>query len=108
MAATDTKATDTKDTDIKDTDTKDMGTPDGGSSESSPSEVRVAAWVAVTEGIHRVRESLPSSRQCAFFGGLGALAALSVIEWPVAAAIALGTVVAQRGDRRPRSESARA
>lgn len=43
-----------------------------------------------------VRDNLPSREEVAYFGGLGLLAALSVIEWPVAAAIGVGTVVAQR------------
>jgi hypothetical protein len=43
-----------------------------------------------------VRENLPPREQMAYYGGLGLLAALSVIEWPVAAAIGVGTMVAQR------------
>lgn len=80
------------------TDTKPTEAPAGDSPESRSSEV-VPGWEAVTEGMRRVRRSLPTPGQCAFFGGLGALAALSVIEWPVAAAIAIGAVVAQRGER---------
>ena len=44
-----------------------------------------------------VRSYLPSRQMTAWFGGLGLLAAFSVIEWPVAAAIGVGTVVARRG-----------
>lgn len=43
-----------------------------------------------------VRGYLPSRTMMAFYGGLGALAALSAIEWPVAAAIGVGAAVAQR------------
>ncbi|MBB5159650.1 hypothetical protein [Saccharopolyspora phatthalungensis] len=43
-----------------------------------------------------VRGYLPSRQMMLFYGGLGALAALSVIEWPVAAAIGAGVALAQR------------
>ena len=46
--------------------------------------------------VDTVRTNLPSREEMAYYGGLGLLAALSVIEWPVAAAIGVGTVVAQR------------
>ncbi|MFC4000576.1 hypothetical protein ACFS2C_10930 [Prauserella oleivorans] len=39
---------------------------------------------------------LPSPRKAAYFGGLAVLAALEVIEWPVALAIGVGTAVAAR------------
>ncbi|RCV57608.1 hypothetical protein [Marinitenerispora sediminis] len=43
-----------------------------------------------------VAEHLPSPGQCAYYTGLGALAVFGVIEWPVAAAIGVGTAVARR------------
>lgn len=43
-----------------------------------------------------VRGALPSRDQLLFYGGLTAAAALSVIEWPVAAAIGIGTAVVRR------------
>ncbi|WP_235883732.1 hypothetical protein [Saccharopolyspora elongata] len=46
-----------------------------------------------------VRGSLPSWEMTAFYGGLGALAAFAVIEWPVAVAIGVGAVIAQRSGR---------
>lgn len=46
--------------------------------------------------VDTVRSTMPSREEMAYFGGLGLLAALSVIEWPVAAAIGVGTVIAQR------------
>ncbi|PKW13127.1 hypothetical protein [Saccharopolyspora spinosa] len=46
--------------------------------------------------VNTVRENLPSPQMMAFYGGLGALAALSVIEWPVAAVIGVGTAITQR------------
>ena len=39
--------------------------------------------------------AMPSPRKTAYYLGLGALAAFEVVEWPVAAAIAAGTWVAQ-------------
>lgn len=50
----------------------------------------------VTGAVNAVREKLPPREQMAYFAGLGLLAALSVIEWPVAAAIGVGSVIAQR------------
>ncbi|WP_322779649.1 hypothetical protein [Frankia sp. Cas4] len=38
---------------------------------------------------------LPSPAQTAFYLGLGALAVAEVVEWPIAAAIGVGTYVAQ-------------
>lgn len=46
--------------------------------------------------VETVRGYLPSPQMGLWLGGLGAMAALSVIEWPVAAAIGAGTVVAKR------------
>jgi hypothetical protein len=40
--------------------------------------------------------ALPSRERLAYYGGLGALAAFGLLEWPVAAAIGVGTVIAQR------------
>jgi hypothetical protein len=39
--------------------------------------------------------TLPSPAKTAYYLGLGALAAVEVVEWPVAAALAAGTYVAQ-------------
>ena len=46
-----------------------------------------------------VRSLLPSTEQVLFYGGVAALAAFEIIEWPVAAVVAAGTYVAQRADR---------
>ncbi|MFC7328877.1 hypothetical protein [Marinactinospora rubrisoli] len=43
-----------------------------------------------------VAEHLPPPQQCAYYAGLGLLAAFEVIEWPVAAAIGVGTAIARR------------
>lgn len=48
----------------------------------------------LAETAETIRGFLPSPQMGLWLGGLGALAALSVIEWPVAAAIGAGTVVA--------------
>jgi hypothetical protein len=39
---------------------------------------------------------LPPPERLIYYGGLGALAMLGFIEWPVAAAIGAGTMIAQR------------
>jgi hypothetical protein len=38
---------------------------------------------------------LPAPRQLAFYGGLALLAALEVVEWPIAVVIAIGHVLAE-------------
>lgn len=39
---------------------------------------------------------LPSKSTLAYFAGIGALAALGIIEWPVAAVVAIGHLLAQQ------------
>ncbi|MGH3785758.1 MAG: hypothetical protein ACRDRG_04255 [Pseudonocardiaceae bacterium] len=50
-----------------------------------------------------VRSLLPTPMGAVYYGGLAALAAFSVIDWPVAAAIGIGTEIARRGavEQRP-------
>jgi hypothetical protein len=43
-----------------------------------------------------VRDNAPTGDQLVYYGGLGALAAFGVVDWPVAAAIAVGVWVARR------------
>lgn len=43
---------------------------------------------------------LPPKDQLALYGGLGAAAALGVLDWPVAVAVAAGTAVARHGTLR--------
>lgn len=50
-------------------------------------------------------ESLPSGPTLVYFGALGLVGALGVIEWPVVAAIGVGTAVAQRAASAGSSES---
>jgi hypothetical protein len=56
------------------------------------------------------RSILPSGKSMMFFGGLAATAIAGVIEWPVAAAIGVGTALASKGgtDPEPRGGTPRA
>jgi hypothetical protein len=47
-----------------------------------------------------VGSHLPPPERVAYYAGLGFLAVVGLIEWPVAAAIGAGTVIAQRAGRR--------
>jgi hypothetical protein len=53
-------------------------------------------WVVQT-----ARSMLPSGRTLLFFGGLTATAIAGVIEWPVAAAIGIGSALAAQGTTNP-------
>ncbi|MBP2703802.1 hypothetical protein JOL79_08290 [Microbispora sp. RL4-1S] len=57
----------------------------------------------VGNAVDIARTFLPPPERIMYYGGLGALAALGLIEWPVAAAIGAGTMIAQRA----RSQSQR-
>jgi hypothetical protein len=46
------------------------------------------------------RVSVPRPEQLAFYGGLAALAALQIIDWPVALAITAGHVLASQHHNR--------
>jgi hypothetical protein len=46
------------------------------------------------------RVSLPRPEQLAFYGGLAALAAVQIIDWPVAVAITTGHVLASQHHNR--------
>lgn len=50
---------------------------------------------------------LPPPERVAYYGALGALAVFGVVEWPVAAAIGMGTVIAQRARRNGNGDGAR-
>jgi hypothetical protein len=45
------------------------------------------------------RTFIPPPERVAYYGALGALAVFGVVDWPVAAAIGAGTIIAQRGRR---------
>jgi hypothetical protein len=57
--------------------------------------------VSLPEKMGQARRTLAgqrrSSGRLAFYGALAAGAAFGIIDWPVAAAIGLGTVIARRG-----------
>jgi hypothetical protein len=55
------------------------------------------------EAVNSAQASLPPPERLAYYAGLGALAALGIIEWPVAVAIGAGTMLAKRALRRDRS-----
>jgi hypothetical protein len=54
-----------------------------------------------------VRENTPSGDQLLYYGGLGALAAFGVVDWPVAAAIGAGVWIARRHGREHREAEVR-
>jgi cation-transporting ATPase I len=55
--------------------------------------------------VQRAKKRVPPPDQLAFYGGLGVLAALNVINWPVALAIGAGAaVVARRINARPTAQ----
>jgi hypothetical protein len=51
----------------------------------------------------KVGASLPPPQRLAYYGGLGAMAALGALEWPVAAAIGAGMWIAGKGGQRGRA-----
>lgn len=53
-----------------------------------------------------VASYLPPPGRLAFYGGLGVAAVFGLIDWPVAAAIGIGTVVARRAVGRGESPAA--
>lgn len=56
---------------------------------------------------HTARSFLPPPKQALYFAGLAVLAAVEVIEWPVAAAIGIGTAVMGRGQAQGKERPAR-
>jgi hypothetical protein len=64
-----------------------------------------AAGRQVTDAARVVRSYLPERGPLALFAGLGAAAATGIINWPVAGAVAAGTLVAQRSRRSAESQS---
>lgn len=47
------------------------------------------------------RSALPPPERLVYYGGLGALAIIGAIEWPIAAAIGVGTAIASRAVGKP-------
>jgi hypothetical protein len=58
---------------------------------SPPGRAEVAA------AAQTARSFLPPPREAVYYGGLTLLAAFEVIEWPVAAAVGIGTALMARG-----------
>jgi hypothetical protein len=60
-------------------------------------------WAAET-----VRANLPPPERLLYYGGLGLMATIGVLEWPVAAAVGVGVWLAGRqgAGRRPQAVSA--
>jgi hypothetical protein len=56
----------------------------------------------LTDAGRVVGSFLPGRKEVALFAGLGAAAAVGVLEWPVAVAVAAGTEVARRSGRSSR------
>ncbi|MEU0516929.1 hypothetical protein [Streptosporangium sp. NPDC006007] len=54
------------------------------------------------QAVDVAKSFLPPAERMAYYGGLGALAVVGLIEWPVAAAIGIGTMIAQRARRKDR------
>lgn len=52
------------------------------------------------------RSMLPPTKSMLFFGGLAATAVVGVLEWPVAAAIGIGSALASRGAAEPQPRAA--
>jgi hypothetical protein len=71
--------------------------------------VSVPSRRAIGDTVGAARDRLPSPGRVAFYGGLAAMAALQLIEWPVAVAVGVGMALASRdaGDK-PRDEEAAA
>ncbi|GAA4221984.1 hypothetical protein GCM10023075_11950 [Streptosporangium album] len=55
------------------------------------------------QAVDAAKSFLPPPERMVYYGGLGALAVAGLIEWPVAAAIGVGTMIAQRARRQGRS-----
>jgi len=66
-------------------------------------QIRVPNRQQALSAAQAVQSYLPSPRQAAYFGGLAALAAFEVLEWPVALAIGAGTALMGRSQPQPPS-----
>lgn len=66
-------------------------------------QIRVPNRQQALSAAQAIQSYLPSPRQAAYFGGLAALAAFEVLEWPVALAIGAGTALMGRSQPQPPS-----
>lgn len=64
-------------------------------------QVRLPGREELGAAVQGVRSKLPSPSALLFYSGLAVTAALGVIEWPVAAAIGVGSALASRGEATP-------
>jgi hypothetical protein len=64
-------------------------------------EVHLPGREQVEAAARSVGSVLPSPTTALFFGGLAVTVAIGAIEWPVAAAIGVGTALAARSEVRP-------
>lgn len=64
-------------------------------------EVHLPSRADVNSAVRRAGGLLPSRTAAIYYGGLAATALVGLIEWPVAAAIGVGTALASRGEARP-------
>ena len=75
----------------------------------SPRIPDMAAVPAQTKwAAQAVRANLPPVDRMLYYGGLGLMAAVGVLEWPVAAAVGAGVWVAGRAGERRRGPAASA
>ncbi|MDQ3761716.1 MAG: hypothetical protein M3460_08445 [Actinomycetota bacterium] len=90
-----------------------LGEPGGGGSKQARTATVTLPFVTaqfrmpevrMDSAVRAVRSSLPTPERAAYYGGLAALAAFSVIDWPVAAAIGVGTEIARRAATEQRRE----
>ncbi|TQE34484.1 hypothetical protein Sipo8835_15395 [Streptomyces ipomoeae] len=66
------------------------GASDGDAKSASAAAERAVARHTVTLDVFGARLELPPPEQLAFLGGVGVLAALEILEWPVALVLAVG------------------
>lgn len=64
-------------------------------------DIRIPSREDFSTAARGVQRKAPSGKALLFFGGLTATAALGAIEWPVAAAIGVGSALASRGGADP-------
>lgn len=64
-------------------------------------EMRMPNRDDLNAAARRVGEAIPSRKAALYYGGLAAVAVAGLIDWPVAAAIGVGTALASRGQAPP-------
>lgn len=64
-------------------------------------DVRLPGRENVNSAVRQAGNLLPSPKAALYYGGLAATVVAGLIDWPVAAAIGVGTALASRGEARP-------